>query len=93
MTWYRSRSKKATSLDLLGVPLTLLADKAPDSTKFGGMKIVHVFEPAQSRTWRVMMTDNDIDLACTLVTADKKFTFAREKGNQYGKVVEWKKTK
>ena len=90
MAWYKKRSRKATSLDLLGVPLTLVADQPPRDTKFGGMKIVFVFEAAQNKTWRVMMTDNDIDLACDLVQAGKKFTFEQRKGEQYGRVVEWK---
>jgi len=90
MAWYKKRSRKATSLDLLGVPLTLLADQPPVETKFGGMKIVWVFEAAQNKTWRVMMTDNDIDIACDLVQVGKKFTFEQAKGQQYGSVTEWK---
>ena len=88
--WYKTRSRKARADDLLGVGLTLLADMPPKETKFGGMKIVHVFEPAQSKTWRVMMTDTDIDITCDLVSSGLKFTFKKGKNDQYPRVVEYK---
>jgi len=86
MAWYKKRSQKAKADELLGKHLTLLADKPPTDTKFGGMKIVMVMDTEDSVTYRIMMTDNDIDAACECVREDLHFTFYKEKDMTYASV-------
>ena len=74
--WYNKHPKRINGIDLCG-KILVLTEKAPEDTNFGGMKMVTIAEKGNiTKEYRVMMTEQDVDLAVELYTVSGDGAFA-----------------
>jgi len=90
--WYMVRPEQTDKNKLEGMELNVLADCPPKPLKLKSGAIMNsltVFNPETSASYKILVTDTDIDNICRIVSKGKKFTFVIPKGKQWAEVGEY----
>jgi len=92
--WYLKRPEQTDKNKLEGIELNVLADLPPKPLKLPSgatMNSLIVFNPKNSKSYRILVTDTDVDNICRIVSKGKKFTFVIPDGKQWAEVGEYVK--
>jgi len=82
-SWYNTHPKRINAIELCNKELVLTSEP-PMPTSFGGMKtLVVALKSDKSKTFKVMMTDQDVSKAVELFvySGDGAFTFQPSEKN------------
>jgi len=86
------RPEQTDKNKLEGFELCVLADTPPKPIKLKSgatMNSLIVFNPKNSQSYKILVTDTDIDNICKIVSKNKRFTFVIPDGKQWAEVGEY----
>jgi len=94
--WYRKRPLTTDKNKLEGIELNVLSDSPPKQIKLKSgaeMNSLVVFNTENSQSYKILVTDTDIDEICEIVSKGKRFTFVIPNGKKWAEVGEYVKGK
>jgi len=75
LSWTKTWTYQTSKNDIRGIPLRVLADKPPKETNKPGLFRLTVFNPTDSTSYKILVTERDIDAICRIVQKGLSFTF------------------